>query len=115
MLQVVRALDFEGDPDLSNGVKYGDSTAYDSGKYSEEIAEFRRMGLSSTENSSEIDMYSSEYNSKEMERGQPDYWKSHNSSGDYTSEELETRALKPDSEEYSGGGASKNYTTVAFR
>ncbi|PPR90336.1 hypothetical protein GOBAR_AA30350 [Gossypium barbadense] len=94
MALVVRALDFEGDPDLSNGVKYGDSIAYDSGKYSEEIAEFRRMGLSSTENSSEIDMYSSEYNSKEMERGQSDFWKSQNSSGDYTSGELETRALK---------------------
>ncbi|MBA0792864.1 hypothetical protein Gohar_017325, partial [Gossypium harknessii] len=94
MALVVRALDFEGDPDLSNGVKYGDSIAYDSGKYSEEIAEFRRMGLSSTENSSEIDMYSSEYNSKEMEPGQSDFWKSQNSSGDYTSGELETRALK---------------------
>ncbi|MBA0676784.1 hypothetical protein Goari_018242, partial [Gossypium aridum] len=94
MALVVRALDFEGDPDLSNGVKYGDSIAYDSGKYSEEIAEFRRMGLSSTENSSEIDMYSSEYNSKEMERGQSDFWKSQNSSGDYTSGELRTKATK---------------------
>ncbi|KAE8698908.1 hypothetical protein F3Y22_tig00110597pilonHSYRG01065 [Hibiscus syriacus] len=57
MALVVRALDFEGDPDLSNGVKYGDSTAYNSAKYSEEIMKFRQM-LSSTGNSSEVDMYS---------------------------------------------------------
>ncbi|TKY58641.1 Proline-rich receptor protein kinase PERK13 [Spatholobus suberectus] len=44
MVQVVRALD-SGDEksDLSNGVKYGHSTAYDSGQYDKEIMLFRRM------------------------------------------------------------------------
>ncbi|KAJ7953614.1 Receptor-like kinase [Quillaja saponaria] len=64
MMQVVRALDCEGEmSDLSNGVKYGQSTIYDSGQYNQDIMKFRRMALGEG-NSSEFDMYSGEYNSK---------------------------------------------------
>ncbi|GMI87774.1 hypothetical protein HRI_002446700 [Hibiscus trionum] len=104
MALVVRSLDFEGDPDLSNGVKYGDSTAYDSGKYSEEIMQFRQMAFSSTENSSE------RYNSREVSGGGQSSWNSQYSSGDYTSGELETRALRPDSGEHRGG--SRNHKST---
>ncbi|KAK8567682.1 hypothetical protein V6N13_105637 [Hibiscus sabdariffa] len=102
MALVVRALDFEGDPDLSNGVKYGDSTAYDSAKYSEEIVQFRQTAAGSGENSSEMDMHSRGYNSGEVSGGRQSPWNSQYSSGDYTSGELETRALEPDSGEYRG-------------
>ncbi|XP_028754463.1 proline-rich receptor-like protein kinase PERK12 [Neltuma alba] len=66
MLQVVRALDSGGEPvDLSNGVKYGQSTAYDSGQYDEEIMRFRMMnGVSFS--SSEFDLYDEEYSSREL-------------------------------------------------
>ncbi|XP_027362819.1 proline-rich receptor-like protein kinase PERK13 [Abrus precatorius] len=65
MVQVVRALD-SGDQqyDLSNGVKYGQSTVYDSGQYNEDIMRFRRLANGSF-GDSEYDMYS-EYNSKDM-------------------------------------------------
>ena len=109
---MVRALDFEGESDLSNGVKFGQSTAYDSGQYSEEIIKFRRMALGS-DNSSEFDMNSGEHNSREVSRGQPNSWRSRYSSGDFTSGESETQAFKPSSGEYSG--ASGNYGGGRFR
>lgn len=53
--QVLRALDSEGNlSDLSNGVKYGQSTIYNSSQYSADIQNFRRMAF-------ESDVYSSEY------------------------------------------------------
>ncbi|KAK6281570.1 hypothetical protein POUND7_015395 [Theobroma cacao] len=106
MVLVARALDFEGESDLSNGVKFGQSTVYDSGQYSQEIKKFRRMALGG-DNSSEFDMYSGEYDSKKVSRGQQNYWQSRYSSGDFTSGESETQAFKPISGEYRG--ASGNY------
>ncbi|KAF3431271.1 hypothetical protein FNV43_RR26001 [Rhamnella rubrinervis] len=89
MAQVARALDCEGEAsDLSNGVKYGQSTAYDSGQYNEDIIKFRRMALGSSD-SSGFDMYSSgEFNSREVS-GPQDEWRSQ----DGSSSELETRAF----------------------
>ncbi|KAF7809298.1 proline-rich receptor-like protein kinase PERK13 [Senna tora] len=66
MLQVVRALDSESElGDLSNGMKYGQSTVYSSGQYDDEILRFRMMNGFSC-GSSEFDMYSGEYNSREL-------------------------------------------------
>lgn len=112
MALVARALDFSGESDLSNGVKFGQSTAYDSGQYSEEIMKFRRMALGS-DNSSESEMYSGEYNSREVSRGQLNSWQSRNSSGDFTSGELETQAFKPNSGDYSG--ASWNHAGGRYK
>lgn len=71
---MVRALDCEGEAsDLSNGVKYGQSTVYDSGQYSEDIMRFRRMALGSIE-SLEYDMYSGEFNSTVIS-GPQNEWK----------------------------------------
>lgn len=59
--QVVRALDCEGEySDLSNGVKYGQSTTYDSDQYNQEIIRFRKMAVDSKE-TSEYDAYNGEY------------------------------------------------------
>ncbi|CAN0923997.1 Proline-rich receptor-like protein kinase PERK12 [Linum grandiflorum] len=85
MVQVVRALDSESG-DLTNGMKYGQSTMYNSGQYNEEIMKFRRMALGS-DDSGEFG-YSSGggFNSREMSHGPP--------TGDYTSSgEMETRAI----------------------
>ncbi|OMO80200.1 hypothetical protein COLO4_24177 [Corchorus olitorius] len=119
MVAVARALDFEGDSsDLSNGVKFGQSTVYDSGQYSQEIMNFRRLALAS-DNSSEFD-YSGEYNSREVaqQRGgqQNNTWNSRYSSGEFTSGELEKQAFKPNtnSDDYSTG-ASGNYGGGRFR
>ena len=50
-----RSLDVDGgSTDLTNGVKLGHSTAYDSGQYSADIELFRRMGF-------EADLDTAEY------------------------------------------------------
>ncbi|KAF9677899.1 hypothetical protein SADUNF_Sadunf08G0155900 [Salix dunnii] len=86
MMQVVRALDSEGElSDLSNGVKFGQSTAYDSGQYNQEIRNFRRMALVSN-GSSEIDTFSGDHSALGTSCEHP-------TSGDYTSSESETRAM----------------------
>ncbi|KAG5050722.1 hypothetical protein JHK87_002920 [Glycine soja] len=56
MVQVARSLD-SGDQqyDLSNGVKYGQSTIYDSGQYNEDITIFKRM-VNGSFDDSEFDM-----------------------------------------------------------
>ncbi|KAG1346902.1 hypothetical protein COCNU_06G007310 [Cocos nucifera] len=55
MVQVLRALDSEGNlVDLSNGVKFGQSTVYDSAQYSTDIEKFRKMAFKS-------DIYGSSY------------------------------------------------------
>ncbi|KAK7317615.1 hypothetical protein RJT34_02004 [Clitoria ternatea] len=63
MAQVVRALD-RGDElsDLSNGVKYGQSTVYDSAQYQKDITLFRRIanGSSIESDFSDFDMYNRE-------------------------------------------------------
>jgi len=61
--QVIRALD-NGDQlcDLSNGVRYGQSTIYDSGQYNEDITRFRKM-VNGSFDDSEFDNYSAEFRS----------------------------------------------------
>ncbi|CAA7020746.1 unnamed protein product [Microthlaspi erraticum] len=73
MVQVVRALDTRDDmSDLTNGVKVGQSTVYNSGQYSNEIRIFRRA----SEDSSDFGTNNSYYPSQ-----------------DYTSRESESRAF----------------------
>lgn len=88
MMQLARALDCEGEmSDLSNGVKYGQSTIYDSGQYNQDIMKFRRMALGG--DSSDCDMYSGEFNSTEVS-GHQSPW---NKFQDGSSGESETRAF----------------------
>ncbi|KAK4261316.1 hypothetical protein QN277_004330 [Acacia crassicarpa] len=66
MLQVVRALDCGSElVDLSNGVKYGQSTVYDSGQYDEELMRFRMMNGVSF-GSSKFDLNDEVYCSREL-------------------------------------------------
>ncbi|XP_072971140.1 proline-rich receptor-like protein kinase PERK15 [Typha angustifolia] len=61
MVQVLRALDSGGNlSDLSNGVKFGQSTVYDSSQYSADIENFRRVAFASNVYSSEYDKCSGE-------------------------------------------------------
>lgn len=54
MVQVWRSLDVDGSSmDLTNGVKLGQSTAYDSGQYSADIEHFRRMAFETDLNTAE--------------------------------------------------------------
>ncbi|MBA0698301.1 hypothetical protein Goari_021798, partial [Gossypium aridum] len=112
MALVVRALDFDGS-DLTNGVKVGQSTVYDSAKYSEEILNFRRMALGS-DNSSESDVYSDEFTSRERSRGQPS-WRSECSSSEFTSGESELQPIKKNGSGYSDNGASGNCSGSRFK
>ncbi|MQM21184.1 hypothetical protein Taro_054216 [Colocasia esculenta] len=71
MVQVFRALDNEGElADLSNGVKFGQSTVFESRQYSADIQQFRRMAFGSLDSSSEYgpsgeyDRASSNYSSE---------------------------------------------------
>ncbi|KAK1279614.1 Proline-rich receptor-like protein kinase PERK13 [Acorus gramineus] len=77
MVQVVRALDTEGEmADLTNGVKFGQSAVYEAGQYTSEIQRFRRMAFGSVGQSSEFGVsgeydqrnssYSEESRSREM-------------------------------------------------
>lgn len=91
MVQVVRALDNDEMSDLTNGVKYGQSTAFDSGQYNEEIMRFRRTAFSS-EDSSEFNTKSGEYTSREVSYGPP--------ISNYTSAELETKARRNSGQPY---------------
>ncbi|CDY20615.1 BnaC08g14430D [Brassica napus] len=72
MVQVVRALDTRDDmSDLSNGVKVGQSTVYNSGQYSNEIRMFRRASEDSTDygyGSSNGYYTSQDFTSRESER-----------------------------------------------
>lgn len=76
---MVRALDSQCERiDLSNGVKYGQSTVYNSGQYDEEIRRFRMTNGLSFGNS-EFDMYSEEYSSRDLS-GFQRAWSQDNSS-----------------------------------
>lgn len=90
---MVRALDSEAEmSDLSNGVKVGQSTAYDSSQYSKDILEFRRMTSYFNENS-EYDTWSEEYSSRNTPHGHSTSKRSRESSSEYASNESETRAF----------------------
>ncbi|KAF2292749.1 hypothetical protein GH714_027854 [Hevea brasiliensis] len=99
MVQVVRALDSEEMFDLTNGVKYGQSTAYDSGQYNQEIKRFRRMAFSS-DDSSEFNTVSGEYRSREVSHGPP--------ISKFTSAELETQPIRDGVDERYGGAQSNS-------
>ncbi|WVZ25298.1 hypothetical protein V8G54_003842, partial [Vigna mungo] len=81
MFQVVRALD-TGDEkcDLSNGVKYGQSTVYDSGQYDKDIMVFRRMA-NGTFSNSDFNTYDSEYSLSKQTSGGSEYSLSKQTSG----------------------------------
>ncbi|KAJ4842932.1 hypothetical protein Tsubulata_026106 [Turnera subulata] len=86
MMQVVRVLDCDNElADLSNGVKFGQSTVYDSGQYSEEIRTFRRLALGSN-TSSEYEMSSGEFAARDASNGVI-------MSSSYTSGESETQVM----------------------
>uniref|UniRef100_A0A3N7FQT7 non-specific serine/threonine protein kinase n=1 Tax=Populus trichocarpa TaxID=3694 RepID=A0A3N7FQT7_POPTR len=71
MVQVVRALDSEGElPDLSNGVRFGQSAVYDSVQYSQDIRKFRGMAIGSN-GSSEFDTSSGDYSGRHISREPP--------------------------------------------
>ena len=77
MAQVVRALDRDEDSgDISNGIKVGQSTTYDSGQYNQEIMKFRKMAFG-TDDSTESGMNSGGCSGK--------------SSSDFSGNESETR------------------------
>ncbi|KAE9607896.1 hypothetical protein Lal_00040016 [Lupinus albus] len=82
MVQVVRALDSGDDiSDLTNGVKYGQSTVYDSRQYDKDIMLFRRMANDSFVDTNS-DMYCREYGySRDMSGIQP-AWLRSGSSGE---------------------------------
>lgn len=87
MVKVVRALDNEGEmSDLSNGMKYGQSFTYDSGKYSQEISRFRRLQLGD-DSSSELDT-----NSELSSTTSREYFKPQDNPRDFTTSELESPA-----------------------
>ncbi|KAG9449944.1 hypothetical protein H6P81_009909 [Aristolochia fimbriata] len=109
MVQVVRALDCEGEMsyDLTNGVKVGQSTVFQSSQYpNSELQRFRRMAFGSGEsseygNSGEYDQrsssYSGEYHSRETGQRPVSHWKSDApSSGEYqSSNDSETPCMRP--------------------
>lgn len=83
-------MDCEGDiSDLSNGVKYGQSTIYDSGQYNQDIMKFRRMALGMDDSSE----FSGDYTSREMSQGPPSGRQSRQVSKDFTSGDSETLAI----------------------
>ncbi|KAK8516664.1 hypothetical protein V6N13_080758 [Hibiscus sabdariffa] len=115
MALVARALDFEG-LDLSNGVKVGDSTSYDSGKYSDEISLFRKMAFYSdtgSECGSECDAFSDDCISKKMSYGRTS-WKSEYNSSELHYVESEIQPFKK-SDAYDDGGVSGNYGRGRFK
>ncbi|CAA7410279.1 unnamed protein product [Spirodela intermedia] len=62
MVQVLRALDNEGDlPDLTNGVKFGQSTVFESRQQSANMQQFRRMAFGSSDYSSDYYGNSGDY------------------------------------------------------
>lgn len=68
---MVRALDSEGElPDLSNGVRFGQSAVYDSVQYSQDIRKFRGMAIGSN-GSSEFDTSSGDYSGRHISREPP--------------------------------------------
>ncbi|OIV93729.1 hypothetical protein TanjilG_16580 [Lupinus angustifolius] len=82
MVQVVRALDSGDDIfDLTNGVKYGQSTVYDSGQYDKDIMLFRRIANGSFVDS-DSDMYSIEYGYSRQTSGTQHAWMRSGSSGE---------------------------------
>ncbi|KAK8613820.1 hypothetical protein V6N13_101576 [Hibiscus sabdariffa] len=115
MALVARALDFEG-LDLSNGVKVGDSTSYDSGKYSDEISLFRKMAFYSdtgSECGSECDAFSDDFISKKMSHGRAS-WKSEYNSSELHYVDSEIQPFKK-RDAYDNGGVSGNYSRGRFK
>ncbi|PIA40560.1 hypothetical protein AQUCO_02500342v1 [Aquilegia coerulea] len=92
---VLRALDTDGDTqDLSNGVKYGQSTIFEVNKNNSEIQRFRKLAFGSDE-SSEYQMYSGECYSREVPRKPPIPWSGESNSSEFLSSDSETCAINP--------------------
>ncbi|KAF5193912.1 Proline-rich receptor-like protein kinase perk10 [Thalictrum thalictroides] len=95
MVQVLRALDTDGDTqDLSNGVKYGQSTIFEVNKNNSEIQRFRKLAFG-TDESSEYPMYSGERYSREVPRKPPIPWSGESTSSEFLSSDSETCAINP--------------------
>lgn len=100
----MRALDSEGEmSDLSNGVKYGQSTVYDSGQYNQDIMMFRKMALGFGDSSD----FSGDYNSRDVSRGHSGSNRSQETSTEFTSGESETRAMTKNSSGSQGRSARR--------
>ncbi|EOA33797.1 hypothetical protein CARUB_v10021266mg [Capsella rubella] len=85
MVQVVRALDSEGDMgDISNGIKVGQSSAYESGQYNHDTMKFRKMAFG-FDDSSESGMYSGDYSVHSSRKG------SNGASSEFTRNESDNR------------------------
>ncbi|XP_031494179.1 proline-rich receptor-like protein kinase PERK8 [Nymphaea colorata] len=111
MSQVVRALDCETDmSDLTNGVKPGQSTIFESGQYSADLRRFRQMAFGSGENSADFSMseydqassivFSGEYLRKEVSPAPAKPWRIDEVTSASTSEypsscESDTIAINP--------------------
>ncbi|CAN8291715.1 unnamed protein product [Cochlearia groenlandica] len=77
MVQVVRALDCDGDSGaITSGIKVGQSAVYESGQHNQDLTKFRKMAFGSND-SAETGMYSGDYSVK--------------SSSDFSGNESETR------------------------
>eukprot|EP00256_Glycine_max_P048299 XP_006602383.1 proline-rich receptor-like protein kinase PERK12 isoform X2 [Glycine max] len=92
MVQVVRALDCgDESSDISNGMKYGHSTVYDSGQYDKAIMLFRRMANGNFDDS-DFDMVSREYSlsrdTSMTSRGSQQELIQHSSSGEFDSRDI---------------------------
>lgn len=84
---MVRALDSEGDMgDISNGVKVGQSGAYDSGQYNSDIMKFRKMAFG-FDDSSDSGMYSGDYSVPSSRK------ESNGASAEFTRNESENRTF----------------------
>ncbi|KAL1189835.1 Proline-rich receptor-like protein kinase PERK13 [Cardamine amara subsp. amara] len=69
MVQVVRALDSEGDMgDITSGIKVGQPNTYDSGQYNDDINKFRKMAFG-FDDSSESGMHSGDYSIQSSRKG----------------------------------------------
>ncbi|CAN1310937.1 Proline-rich receptor-like protein kinase PERK12 [Linum perenne] len=86
MVQVVRVLDSRETEDLTNGMKYGQSTVYNSEQYNEEIMKFRRMALGSDDENGQFG-YSGGFTTREMSHGPQ------TPTEEFSSGEIETRAI----------------------
>ncbi|KAK1301422.1 Proline-rich receptor-like protein kinase PERK13 [Acorus calamus] len=119
MVQVVRALDTEGEmADITNGVKFGQSAIFEAGQYASEIQRFRRMAFGSAGQSSEFGFsgeydqrnssYSGEFRSREMHGRPPHPSRGGNDSAEFQNDS-DTQPMYRHSEE-----ARSNYGNHRF-
>ncbi|XP_058091792.1 proline-rich receptor-like protein kinase PERK13 [Magnolia sinica] len=129
MAQVVRALDTEGDmPDLTNGVKLGQSSVFESGQQAMDMQKFRRMAFGSEEFSSEYGpsgefdrrsaAYSGEYRQSRESPHRPmnssmgsrEHYSNYSSSGESETRAMNQRGGSRNSNDFHSGMGSHHYT-----